>query len=148
MVSCRQLNHSCGQKDHKRSPKRPKADPLFANALLGWLDDMALVTPKFSLEQLDAILEVQQEFTPRNAFLTEMRRVYTTLAEAVAAGKPFKRMATLRVGRAATRCKLPKGMLQSQRDSYRKARAAGRKIARNGALSRAEHRFKRRKEKL
>jgi len=101
-------------------------DPLFLNGLLAWLDDAKLTSPEESVAQLEAVIEVQEDFrrNPKaygrgdlepfaDPLLTEVKRMRAALRRAVAGGKPIARMARARVRRAAKRAALPPDVISA-----------------------------------
>lgn len=114
-------------------------DPLFVNAVLGWLEDMEFVTPDFSLEQLDAILDVQREFSPKgDRFLAETKRVRNTMQRCVAEGKLPRRLMRERTKRAAKRAGLPSDWFSAGGDKYQNIPSSAKDAAQE--LGQREHR--------
>jgi len=128
-------------------PRKPKADPLFVVAIETWLDDLSHLSPKQAHHQIDCVFWAQQEFGTDFRFYTEMKRAATTVITAIVEGKPYKRLATLRTGRAAERCKLPEDMLRDCRDKYKRALTVGRKLGKKYAKSTSGMAVARRKGK-
>jgi len=107
-------------------------EPLFINAILGWLDDAKLVVPEESLRQLNSTLEVQEDFRRNpsaygrsdlepftDPFLTELKRVRNAVRRAVAAGMPIARLGRARIKRALRRCGAPPHILSEFGDNYK-----------------------------
>jgi len=118
--------------------RKPKVDELFVAAVEGWLEDLSHLSPKQARHQIDCVFWAQQQWGTGFRFYTEMKHVATTVITAIVEGKPYKRMATLRTGRAAERCKLPEDMLRKCRDSYKKRATTGRKVGKKYALKPSE----------
>lgn len=99
--------------------KMEYSDPLFIAGIRSWLGDIPYADPQLSLEQLEAVLEAQREWSaPGDKLLKEMKLVLATIRRAVAKGRPHARLARARTLRAFERAGVPSNLLSEPHDKY------------------------------
>ena len=85
--------------------ERDGYDPLFVNAVLNWLDDLALADAQLSYEQLDAAVEAQKEFAlPGDRLLRRMRCIRAEFRRLLKAKRPHVQLLRKRMRRAFRDC--------------------------------------------